>query len=149
MYETSCTCEILHRAPHVHRVNFGLDDHSSCINTFFYLYFCLSFFSVHHLGHNGFELYTYLCMLDSADTYCTLKPEETVYRLFFGFFYISFNIMSDNMKHLKHYIYSSQTQSRGCGSMDQRGRKCNQPQCFNFAYILYLRLICCSKKKCQ
>ncbi|KAM7393570.1 hypothetical protein PAMP_020430 [Pampus punctatissimus] len=43
MYETSCTCEILHRTPHIHRLNSGLDYRSSCVMDIFY-----------HSGHNGF-----------------------------------------------------------------------------------------------
>lgn len=58
MYKSSCTCEILHRTPLIHRVDFG-PDRFPIVDTF------LPF------GTKWFWA-LYLCMLDPADTYRAL-----------------------------------------------------------------------------
>ncbi|XP_068452512.1 VPS10 domain-containing receptor SorCS1 isoform X2 [Clinocottus analis] len=50
MFETSCTCDILHRAPHVHRLISALDYLSSCVMDLFCIFWdtkVLSFIPVH------------------------------------------------------------------------------------------------------
>lgn len=131
MYETSCTCEILHRTPHVHRLNSGLDYHSSCVMDIFLPFGTQWFWAL------------YLCMLDPADTYCApFEPEETVCRFFSPF---SFNIISDKWniwRKKKTFIYKSQTHNpEGTSAWTSKGKKCNKQQCFDFAYIFEIGLL--------
>lgn len=130
MYETSCTCEILHRTPHVHCLNSGLDYHSSCVMDIFLPFGTQWFWAL------------YLCMLDPADTYCApFEPEETV-QVYSPF---SFNIISDKLNiwrkkknlfiKVKHIIQRERQHELA------RGKKCNKQQCFDFAYIFEIGLL--------
>lgn len=76
MYETSCTCEILHRTPHVHCLKPWTGSRPWLI--IFYFCFNLPLF-FKPFGTQWFWA-LWLCMLDPAVTYCApFEPEETVY----------------------------------------------------------------------
>ncbi len=127
MYETSCTCEILHRTPHVHCLNSGLDLPLKLHHGYFLPFWTRWFWAL------------YLRMMDPADTYCALfKPEETVYR-----FSIFFYHMSNSLNIWKSpFIYTSQIHNlEGTPAWTEKGKK----EISNnvLALLIYLRLVCC------
>lgn len=140
MYETSCTCEILHWTPHVHRLKLWTGSPTPAASwTFFFLPFGTQWFWA-----------LYLCMLDPADTYCALfKPEETVYR-----FLMFLSTYVRKIQHLKKkkitFIYTGQIQnSEGTPAWSREGKKRRKKkETSNNVLVLltYRTLVCCSVK---
>lgn len=123
MYETSCTCEILHWTPHIHRLKLWTGSLIPAASwTFFY-----------HLGHNGFELYTCACW--TLLTHTVLRSNQK--KLCTGV-NISFNIRPKNSTFKKkkiQFIYTGQIQSSEGTPAWSRGGEKKRNVLFWFAYI--------------
>lgn len=140
MYETSCTCEILHWTPHVHRLKLWTGSPTPAASwTFFFLPFGTQWFWA-----------LYLCMLDPADTYCALfKPEETVYR--FLMFLSTYVRKIQHLKKKKLHLFIQvryKIQRERQHEVERVKKEEKKKETSNNVLVLltYRTLVCCSVK---
>lgn len=131
MYETSCTCEILHWTPHVHRLKLWIGSLFPAASwTFFY-----------HLGHNGFELYTCACW--TLLTHTVLRSNQK--KLCTGV-NISFNIRPKNSTFLKEFHLFILVRYKVQMEQQHEVERVKKKKRVVLVLLTYLTLVCCSMK---